>query len=146
MRRLRFAVLVAFLAIPLTPTSALACRCIIPGEIPTHKEVDARSRMFPRAMFEATVSSIWEGVGPLKSPVRLVFLRDHRAWRGRPAGVILNFVINDCRGITFEVGQRYLIDGAYRLPDTVVTGGCSLTRPIDLAADTIAKLKALTPR
>ena len=102
--------------------------------------------MFPRTLFEATVASIWEGVGPLKSPVRLVFLRDHRAWRGRPAGIILSFVdSSSCRGMTFEVGQRYLIDGAYRLPDAVVTGACSLTRRIDLAADTIAQLKALTP-
>ena len=95
-------------------------------------------------VFEATVSSIWEGIGPLKSPVQLVFLRDHRAWRGRPAGIILNFVSNRmCSSMTFAVGQRYLIDGYYRLPDAVVTGMCSLTRPIDLAADTIEQLKLL---
>jgi len=101
--------------------------------------------MFPRTVFEATVSSIWESIGPLKSPVRLVFLRNHRAWRGRPAGIILNWVSNNgCSAMTFEVGQRYLIDGHYRLPDAVVTNVCTLTRPIDLAADTIEQLKRLT--
>jgi len=100
--------------------------------------------MFPRTVFEATVSSIWESIGPLKSPVRLVFLRNHRAWRGRPAGIILDLGgIGNC-GSTFQVGQRYLIDGAYRLPNTVVTSVCTLTRRVDLAAETIEQLKVLT--
>jgi len=144
MHNFRFALLAAFVAIPLAPTAALACSCLDTW-MPTHQEVDPQSRLFPRAVFEATVSSVWEGIGPLKSPVRLVFLRNHRAWRGRPAGIILNFVSNsNCRDMTFEVGQRYLIDGYYRLPDSVVTSVCSLTRRIDLAADTIAQLKHLT--
>ena len=143
MRSLRFALLVAL--IQLTPTPALACSCMFPADIPTQEELYARSSLFPRTVFEATVSSIWESIGPLKSPVRLVFLRDHRAWRGRPAGIILNFARNGSCDSTFQVGERYLIDGAYRLPDAVVTGACSLTRRIDLAAETIAQLKALTP-
>jgi hypothetical protein len=49
-----------------------------------------------------------------------------------------------CVGMTFQIGERYLIDGAYRLPDAVVTSRCSLTRPIEAAADTIAQLKVLT--
>jgi hypothetical protein len=144
MRSLRFALLLAVLGITSTPAPALACSCVFPTQIPTQEEVDARHRMFPRTLFEATVSSIWEGIGPLQSPVRLVFLRDHRVWRGRPAGIILDFGgIGTCAA-TFQVGLRYLIDGHYRFPDAVVTNACTLTRRIDLAAETIKQLKALT--
>lgn len=130
-----------------TPAPTLACSCM--GGLPVCEQFWVGADEFPRAIFEATVVSIADDLGPeyegRRYPIKRVTLASLRGWSGTPVTEITTGAGGGDCGYRFEVGRRYVIDGI-RNPSTglLSTGICSLTKPIEEASELLAFLASLS--
>ncbi len=149
MKRLWLACGITTVVMALAPPPAIACSCV--GGIPPCQQLWMGGDENPPVVFEATVVSIGEELGPplppegRRYPIRKVTLKDARGWIGEPSLTIMTSGDGASCGYSFEVGRRYLID-AGRSPATgqLGTGLCSLTRPIEQAGEILAYLQTLS--
>jgi hypothetical protein len=129
-----------------TPASALACSCM--GGMPVCEQFWFGADEFPRTIFEATVVSITDELGPeyegRRYPIKRVRLTQLRGWKGEPEQTITTGAGNGDCGYRFEVGRRYVID-AFRSPasGSLSAGICSLTRPLEEAGELLVFLESL---
>ena len=130
--------LVAFVCCFLVlPSSVLACSCALPtGSVRQQVE---KARKDSRAIFSGTVIEVTPVV-----PYRLgvgfsVKFRVDRSWKGRISEEIAIFTGSgggDC-GLSFDIGDRYLVYAFGTSDASLSTGICQRTRPIGAGAGDI---------
>jgi hypothetical protein len=148
-RQLWFTMLVAICSLLVLPAPALACTCVT--GLPVCQQLWMGGDEYPSIVFEATVVAIEQELGPPlgpgggRRPIRKVLLKDLKGWIGDPQTMITTEIAEETCGYHFEVGRRYLID-ADRSPDTggQRTSRCSLTQPVEQAADVLHYLDSLS--
>ena len=117
------------------PKSGHACSCMIPD---LERQVETSS-----AIFTGRVSAAGRlNAGPLSLPdsVRVVFTLD-RVYKGDFAETAVVYTAANAAacGVNFLVGERYLVF-AYESGNTLRTGLCNLTQPVEQAPDLLRQL------
>jgi hypothetical protein len=130
------------------PPVAEACTCVGPintcgalTEAASVFEATVHSMELARVSTTGALASGAASWSTLSNNVRVVTLRDVKAWRGASSTRIITAPDGAACGYEFEIGRRYLIVAIRATDGQLVVSRCGLTRPVSEAPGLIDYLR-----